>query len=133
MPPNKLLSILKMKCPNCRKGNMYTNRSIFPLKKMMDMPERCPKCQLKYEIEIGFWYGTGYVSYAMSVGIIILIAVLFALTVGFSYKNNSVFWFVGIMIFSMIVLQPFIMRYSRVLYLNFFVKYGEGQKMKSQS
>lgn len=99
---------------------------------MMDMPERCPKCDLKYELEVGFWYGTGYVSYAMSVGIIIVIAVLFALTVGFSYKNNSVFWFVGIMVFLMVVLQPLIMRYSRVLYLYFFVKYGEGQKMKSQ-
>lgn len=132
MVPNKLLSIFRMKCPNCRKGNMYHNRSIFPLKHMMDMPERCPKCDLKYELEVGFWYGTGYVSYAMSVGIIIVIAVLFALTVGFSYKNNSVFWFVGIMVFLMVVLQPLIMRYSRVLYLYFFVKYGEGQKMKSQ-
>ena len=40
--PNKLVSMAKQKCPNCRKGGMFTNKSIFPLGKMMDMPEHCP-------------------------------------------------------------------------------------------
>ncbi len=95
------------------------------------MPEHCPVCGQKYEIELGFWYGTGYVSYALSVGLIAIIAVLFALTVGFSWQNNSVFYFIGVMIGAMILLQPIIMRYSRVLYIYFFVKYGEGTTLRS--
>ena len=129
--PNKYVSMAHMRCPNCREGHMYTNKSVFPLGKMLDMPEHCPVCGQKYEIEIGFWYGTGYVSYALSVGLIAVIAILFSLTVGFSWQTNSVFWFIGIMIVAMILLQPIIMRYSRVLYIYFFVKYGEGTRLKS--
>ncbi len=129
--PNRFLSMLNKRCPNCHRGNLFTNKSIFPLGKMLDMPERCPVCGQKYEIEIGFWYGTGYVSYALSVGLIATLAILFALTVGFSWKNNSVFYFIGVMIGAMVVLQPTIMRYSRVLYIYFFVKYGEGTKLRS--
>jgi uncharacterized protein (DUF983 family) len=129
--PNRFVSMLKMKCPNCHRGNLYTNKRIFPLGHMLDMPEHCTVCGQKYEIEIGFWYGTGYVSYALSVGLIAIIAILFALTVGFSWQNNSVFYFIGVMIGAMVLLQPIIMRYSRVLYIYFFVKYGEGTKLKS--
>jgi len=129
--PNRFVSMLKMRCPNCHRGNLFTNKHIFPLGKMLDMPEHCPVCGQKYEIELGFWYGTGYVSYALSVGLIAIIAVLFALTVGFSWQNNSVFYFIGVMIGAMILLQPIIMRYSRVLYIYFFVKYGEGTTLRS--
>lgn len=121
--PNKFLSIAKMKCPHCRKGNMFSNKGIFPLGKLLDMPERCAKCNQKFEIELGFWYGTGYVSYAVSVATIFIIAILYALTVGFSYKNNSIYYFIVVMIASLVLLQPWIMRISRVLYLYVFVKY----------
>jgi uncharacterized protein (DUF983 family) len=117
-----------MKCPSCHKGNMFTNKGIFPLNDLLKMPERCPVCNQKYEIEVGFWYGTGYVSYAISVGTIFILAILYALTVGFSYKNNSIYFFIGVMIATLAILQPWIMRYSRVLYLYVFVKYGQSQK-----
>lgn len=108
---------------------MYTNRSVLPLGKMLDMPKRCPNCGQRYELEVGFWYGTGYVSYAISVALIGVLAVAYAVLLGFSWKDNSVFYFIGIMIAAMIIFQPWIMRYSRVLYLYFFVKYGKGSKM----
>ena len=121
-----------MRCPQCRKGPMNTNSSILPLKDLLKMPERCPVCGQKYEIEVGFWYGTGYVSYAISVGMIFILATLFGLTVGFSWKDNSVYIFIALMIGVMTLLQPWIMRYSRVLYLYVFVRYGQGQSLKSQ-
>lgn len=127
--PNKLVSMAKQKCPNCRKGGMYTNKRIFPLSKMMDMPEYCPNCGQKYEIELGFWYGTGYVSYGISVGLFFATAVLFAIFYGFSYKNNSIFIFLGLAIGLMVLLQPFIMRYSRVIWLSVFVKYQSSEKI----
>jgi ribosomal protein S27AE len=130
--PNKLASMAKQKCPNCRKGGMFTNKSIFPLGKMMDMPEHCPNCGQKYEIELGFWYGTGYVSYGISVGLFFVTAVLFAIFYGFSYKNNSIFIFLGLAIGLMVLLQPFIMRYSRVIWLGVFVKYQSSEKIKRE-
>lgn len=129
--PNRLLSMLQMKCPNCHKGPLYKNKSVWPLNKMMDMPEHCPVCNQKYEIEIGFWYGTGYVSYALSVALIAALAIAYAVLIGFSWKDNSIFVFIGVMIAALVVLQPWIMRYSRVLYIYVFVKYGRGQTLKS--
>jgi uncharacterized protein (DUF983 family) len=122
--PHTLSSILQMKCPNCRKGNMYLNKSIFPLKEMMNMPERCPVCGQKMEIEVGFYYGTGYVSYGLSVAIAVFNIVWYAVLVGFSWKDNSVWWYLGITVTMLILLQPLLMRLSRVLYLYMFVKYG---------
>lgn len=130
--PNKLLSMFRMKCPNCRKGNMFTNKSIFPLKEVLEMPTNCPVCDQKFEIEVGFWYGTGYVSYAMCVALIFIFAVLYALIIGFSWKDNSIYIFMPIVVGLLVLLQPFIMRLSRVFYLYVFVKFGEGQTIKSE-
>lgn len=129
---NLLAGIAGMKCPNCRKGNMFTNKSIFPLNAMLKMPEHCPVCGQKMEIEIGFYYGTGYVSYGISVAIAVFNIVWFALLVGFSWKDNSMFWYLGITIAMLLLLQPVIMRYSRVLYLYMFVKYGSSPYRKRE-
>ena len=130
--PALIPSMLRMKCPNCRKGNMFINKSLFPLNHMLDMPERCTVCGQKMELEVGFYYGTGYVSYGLSVGITFLVAGLFALTWGFSFRDYSIFYFLGIDIFLLILMQPWLMRISRVIYLYMFVKYGKGAWMRSE-
>lgn len=128
--PSLLSSIAKMHCPNCRKGHMFKNQSVFPLKDMMDMPERCEVCGQKMELEVGFYFGTGYVSYGISIAISVFNLVWFALFVGLSWKDNSFFWFLGINIAIVALLQPWIIRYSRVFYLNMFVQYGKGTPSK---
>lgn len=130
--PALLPSILKMKCPNCRKGHMFTNKSIFPLGKMLDMPERCPECGQKFELEVGFYYGTGYVSYALSVGLFFINAIWYWLIFGLSYMDNSIYYYLATSVAIVLLLQPWLMRVSRVLYLNLFVKYGQGSTMKSE-
>lgn len=135
MPSDKpalLPSILKMKCPNCRKGNMFTHASVFPLKHMLDMPERCPVCGQKMEIEVGFYYGTGYVSYGLTVALLAACFVAYWVILGLSYKDNSIFYALGSSVAIALLLQPWLMRISRVLYLYMFVKYGKGAIMKSQ-
>ncbi len=128
--PSAIKALLKLKCPNCRRGNMFTSSSIFPLNKMMDMPELCPECGLKFELEPGFWFGTGYISYGMSVGLIIFMAVIFGFTYGFKFDDNSIFIFLGIAVGMMVLLQPILMRYSRAFYLRIFVNFGEGQPLR---
>lgn len=123
--PGKLPSILKMKCPACHKGNMFSQASLFPLKHLLDMPERCPVCTQRMELEPGFYFGTGYVSYALSIAVMTAVAVAFEVLWGFSFKDDSVFWYLGIAVTLTILLQPWIMRLSRVLYLYLFVKFGQ--------
>ena len=57
-------SLLKYKCPNCKKGNIFSPKNVFSFGKMNSS---CPKCNLKFNIEPGFFYGAMYVSYALAV------------------------------------------------------------------
>jgi len=128
--PGLLSSIARMNCPNCRKGNMFLNKSILPLGEMMKMPEQCPVCGQKMELEPGFYYGTGYVSYGLSVAIAVFNIVWFVTLVGFSWQDNSIWWYLGITIAMLLLLQPWLMRLSRVLYLYMFVRYGSMRQKK---
>jgi len=130
--PSLLLSIFKMRCPNCRKGRMFENKGIFPLKQLLKMPDHCPVCGQKMELEVGFYYGTGYVSYALSLGLFAFNLVWYWLIFGISYKDYSIFYYLITSITIVVLLQPWLMRMSRVLYLYMFVKYGKGARVKSQ-
>jgi len=59
-----LKHLIKYKCPNCKKGNIFNSKSIFSFGKMNPS---CPECSLKYYVEPGFFYGAMYVSYALAV------------------------------------------------------------------
>ena len=92
------------------------------------MPERCTECGQPYELEVGFWYGTGFVSYGLSIVLMILSFVAWYIFIGMSVKDNRFFWWMGINIMMLVVLQPWLMRLSRVIYLYFFVKYDPNYK-----
>jgi hypothetical protein len=126
--PGYLWSLFSMKCPRCRRGPMFNNNNPWNLRKVFSMPQRCPECQQPYELEPGFWYGTGYVSYALSVLYLIITFVLWWIFIGFSVTDNRFFWWMGIAVVSLIILQPWLMRFSRALYLYFFVKYDADYK-----
>lgn len=105
---------------------------MFPLGKLLDMPERCPVCGQKLELEVGFYYGTGYVSYALSVALFFFNLIWYWAIFGLSYKDNSIFYYLITSVTIVVLLQPWLMRISRVLYLYMFVKYGKGTTMKSE-
>jgi hypothetical protein len=111
---------------------MYCNKSIFPLNQLLKMPEHCPECGQKYELEVGFYYGTGYVSYALSVGLYIFNFVWYWVLIGLSYRDYSIFYCLITSTAIVLLLQPWLMRISRVLYLYMFVKYGKGTTLKTE-
>ena len=110
---------------------MYCNSSIFHLNEMMNMPDRCEVCGQKMEIEVGFYYGTGYVSYALTVALLAATFVGYWILIGLSYKDNSIFYALGTAIGIALVTQPWLMRLSRVLYLYMFVRYGQNKDVKN--
>jgi len=99
---------------------------------MLDMPERCEVCGQKMELEVGFYYGTGYVSYGLSVALLGAVFVAYWMILGLSYKDYSIFYALGAAIAIVLLLQPWLMRISRVLYLYGFVKYGKGSRATSE-
>lgn len=87
------------------------------------MHENCPVCNQPYELEVGFWYGTSYVSYALSVALSVATFVAFYVLIGMSIQDNRFFWWLGGNIVLLLLLQPYLMRVSRTIWLSFFVKY----------
>jgi hypothetical protein len=88
----------------------------------MMMNEQCPVCSQKTELEPGFYYGTGYVSYAITVAFSVSTFVAWWVVLGLSVDDGRVFWWLGINAFCMLIFQPYFMRLSRTVWLSFFVK-----------
>jgi hypothetical protein len=92
------------------------------MKKNMEMNKDCPVCGQPTEIEVGFYYGTSYVSYVLSILISVFIAIIWFLVVGLSEITLLISW----MVFNgmvLILLQPWLMRLSRSIWISWFVKY----------
>ena len=124
--PNFLWSQLTMRCPRCRRGPMFKDPNPYrklSLKHIFEMHEHCPECGQKYDLEPGFWYGTGYVSYALAVAISVASFVAWWVLVGISVNDNRVIWWLVANALLLVVLQPWMMRLSRSIYMRFFVSY----------
>lgn len=126
--PGLLSSLLGLQCPRCRKGDLFIHKNPYKKMKlsyMLEMYNNCPVCNQKYELETGFWYGTGYVSYGLTVAISAASFVAWWIILGFSLYDNRIFYWLIANGVLLIVLQPWLMRVSRALYLYFFVGYNE--------
>lgn len=121
--PSYFASVLTNKCPRCRQGNMFKTRNAYNLKEYMLMNEECPVCGQPTEVEVGFYYGTAYVSYAITVAFSVATFIAWWVLIGFSLDDNRIFWWLGINSFFMLALQPVFMRLSRSIWLSWFVKY----------
>ena len=91
----------------------------------MKMHEHCPICGQVTDLEVGFYYGTGYVSYFLTVFLSMISFALWWILIGISINDNRVFWWLGINTVVLILMQPLLMRFSRTLWLSWFVKYDE--------
>ncbi|HSC52362.1 MAG TPA: hypothetical protein VLC98_01995 [Phnomibacter sp.] len=94
------------------------------------MPTHCTSCGQALEIEVGFYYGTGYVSYALTVAISVTIFVAYWVLFGISINDNSLFYYLAADILVLIVSMPYVMRLSRSIWLSFFVKYDANWQEK---
>jgi len=120
---SKLNSILTGSCPRCQNESMYLDKNPLHFSKILKMHENCNHCGLKYQIEPSFFYGAMYVSYALNVALSVAVFVISFLFLSLSLKTT----FISILAAN-IVLYPFVLRWSRNIYINFFVSFDEKYK-----
>jgi hypothetical protein len=118
-----LISALSCRCPRCREGKLFKNNISISLKKNMAMPRLCPVCGQPTEKEPGFYYGTGYVSYALGVAISVATFIAWFVLIGMSVNDNRFFYWLITNAVILVVLQPWLMRVSRSIWISWFVKY----------
>lgn len=114
----KLNSIVRLKCPRCQEGNLFSVKNPYDLKHCIDMPDHCPVCNQDFRVEPGFYSGALWVSYPIFVVLIIPLAAGLIL-----YTNLSIGWIFPIIAISVFGLQPIVMRISRAIWINVFVHY----------
>jgi uncharacterized protein (DUF983 family) len=116
----KMYSIGKMVCPRCQEGDFFVAHP-YNLRKAGDTHEYCPKCGLKYEKEVGFYYGAMYVSYALGVALFVTCWVTFNLF--FPSASTGI----QITTISLVSLAagPYFYALSKIIWANFFFGYDK--------
>lgn len=128
-----LWTVLTNRCPRCREGKIFVTGNAYDFKNNLKMHGKCPVCGQPTELEVGFYYGTSYVSYALTVAYSVATFVAWWVLLGFSLYDNSIIYWIIFNAVTLLILQPPFMRLSRSLWLSWFVKYDpEWKKKKAQ-
>jgi uncharacterized protein (DUF983 family) len=114
---SKVYSITQLKCPQCHEGEMFETGS-WSFVKPFDMLDRCPKCDLNYLPEPGYYYGAMFISYIWTGWFSLIFVALFHWYIHWSI--NAAF---GMLVLFMAVNFVYIFRISRLMWININTKY----------
>lgn len=116
-PISKFQAVVQCKCPRCRQGDVFSGKMYsFSLKGQITN-EFCPHCNLRFEREPGYFYVSMFVSYAMSCAEMISAGVA-SYVLGLPLVYENLWYYVAILLGSVVVLAPFNYRYSRIILLH---------------
>lgn len=114
---NRAISILRLKCPKCSKGDLFTKKGLLRYSQILEMHENCSNCGQKYCIEPGFWLGSLWTSYP-----IIIITELPFLLCALIIDSVNPFWFFGGMILAFILVYPVMLRLGRSIWIHLNIR-----------
>lgn len=115
---NRLYSICTFTCPQCHEGKFFKSHP-YNIKEVGNLHEHCSVCGLKFEKEIGFYYGAMYVSYGLAVGVFIALWLSFY----FFFPYLSTATQIWIVVSVSVALGPLIYALSKIIWANLFFSY----------
>ena len=124
-----IVNLLRCKCPRCRAADMFKDSNPWHLKNTMKMNKECPACGQPLNIEVGFYYGSSYVSYALTIALSIVTFIAWWIIIGISINDNRVLYWLPVNAAFIFLMQPYLMRAARTGWLAFFVKYDKNWKI----
>jgi hypothetical protein len=125
-----LKSIFSLKCSRCRKGDLFIEKNTYAFKNLFNMHEKCPHCGLNYELEVGFFYGSMYVSYGLAVAISVAIFVaMLVFSLLLAQEINFTLYLI-LNSLALLAAAPYMYRFSRAVWLYMFVKYAPQERGK---
>lgn len=116
--PNAIVSILQLKCPKCRQGDLFCNKKTYQYRGFFDMPKHCDKCGQDFEIETGFYYGAMYVSYALTIAIIVAV-----FTAMYVLNIFTIELFLILDLLALLATLPYVFKVSRSIWIALMIKY----------
>ena len=109
-----LQAAISGKCPRCREGDMFSS-SIFHFRTNIKMNKYCPNCELRFEVEPGFFFGAMYISYVFSVALVVSIGMVL-----YWLGDPELWTYILIVSVGLLLFYPAMFRYSRILFLHIF-------------
>jgi uncharacterized protein (DUF983 family) len=103
-----LKNLLSFKCPRCHEGKLFVNKW-YSFPNGNKMVERCSICGQRTELEPGFFQGTGYVSYGLTVGFSLITFAIWVFVTGYTLQNKEIFWWLPVNIFFLILYDAHIL------------------------
>ncbi|MES2565880.1 MAG: DUF983 domain-containing protein [Bacteroidota bacterium] len=109
-----IMNVLKEKCPNCEKGNVYEKK-----KKFFELPVmkvKCDLCHYHFDREPGYFLGAMYISY----GLAVFQGILTFLFLHFLFPGIPTIAVVLIILAVICLLSMKNYKLSRVIYMHIF-------------
>jgi len=104
---SRLRAVLFLRCPRCLRGRVFAG--------LTAMHERCPECGHRFEREPGYFLGSLYASYFLSIPLLgLLFALLYWLDV-FPWPAEYVVLAAAV---PYLLLMPAVVRYARVIWMH---------------
>ncbi|CAG4998680.1 hypothetical protein DYBT9275_02055 [Dyadobacter sp. CECT 9275] len=115
---SKIYSILANRCPKCHQGSFFKTNNPYDLKNFDKVHDKCEFCQESFTREPGFYIGSMYVSYALSVALMVVFFLGFVIILDFNMETVLIS-----LLISYVLLIPVWFRLARLIWINIFVKY----------
>lgn len=114
-----LTHIFKNECPDCHKGKVFIGNNLL-IPGLPKMHAYCSHCHYKFRKEPGYFFGAMYVSYALTVAQ--AIATYFIASPFFNENFDPKI--IPVIAIVIILLAPFNIRMSRLLWIYMFKSYS---------
>ena len=123
----KIGKILKatfgLTCSRCHQGKLIKYHP-YNFKKLGETHTACSHCGLRFSREPGFFFGSSYVSYMLTVALGTAVVVIGALLRSFVWPELSWYSILLAVVVTLIVLFPLVFAWARAMWLAFFVPYA---------
>lgn len=101
---NRPLAILLLRCPICLRGKTFRS--------FLGMHRRCPVCDIQFERESGYFLNAMFFAYVL--GFLVIVPTALYLYI----RGTTTLEFSLVISAELLLLWPFIFRYSRVLWMH---------------
>lgn len=108
-----IISMFSNNCPDCNKGKVFKVKNIIFSLGFSEMYTKCPNCNNKYEKEPGFFIGSMYASYGLSIAEIFITYFI----ASFFFEETFDMRILGIITAVQLALCFFNYRFSRIMWL----------------
>ena len=113
-PPSGLTAVLTARCPDCRRGPIFTHS--VASHKFINVHKECPHCGCNYEPEPGFFWGAMYINYGFNIATMVAVSVALYVLFGIFADVTHII----AIILTIVVTVPLTSRASRILMLHWF-------------